>query len=114
MEVTPMNLVVDRDAVLNAKHEAKWKYILIEKNNKTENRKRESYHYKVNHNILNQSDRSSKFGSNAHSELYLIFPVNGIGTVNTAHSNPNNNIILVLKPHPDGCAFEELKLKLYL
>eukprot|EP00957_Ditylum_brightwellii_P175414 13353633-Ditylum_brightwellii.AAC.1 len=62
MQATPMQLDLGRDAILNGKHEANWKYInerkenLIKKNNKNENRKRKLHHYKEADKILVKGD----------------------------------------------------------
>eukprot|EP00957_Ditylum_brightwellii_P030792 2333278-Ditylum_brightwellii.AAC.1 len=51
MQATPMQLVFGKDAILNVKHQANWKYInerkekLIKKKNEQENKKRNLCHY---------------------------------------------------------------------
>eukprot|EP00957_Ditylum_brightwellii_P150658 11471027-Ditylum_brightwellii.AAC.1 len=87
MQTTPMQLVFNRDAILNVKHEANWKYInerkekLIKKNNDNENKKRKLHHYQVTDKALVKGDRSSKFGDYAYKGPHEIVKVNTNGTV---------------------------------
>ena len=68
LQATPSQLVFGRDAIMNIKHEANWKFIrerkqkLIEQNNKKENAKRIPHDYKVGEKVLYRADPSSKFG----------------------------------------------------
>eukprot|EP00957_Ditylum_brightwellii_P141921 10812651-Ditylum_brightwellii.AAC.1 len=61
-QATPMQSVFGRDAILNVKHEANWKYIharkekLIKKSNEKENKKRKLHHYQVADKILVKGD----------------------------------------------------------
>eukprot|EP00957_Ditylum_brightwellii_P056953 4317140-Ditylum_brightwellii.AAC.1 len=86
MQATTMQLVFGRDAILNVKHEANWKYIhkrkkLIKINNENENKKRKLHHYQVTDKVLVKGDRSSKYGDYAYKGLYKIVKVNTNGKV---------------------------------
>eukprot|EP00957_Ditylum_brightwellii_P192846 14683255-Ditylum_brightwellii.AAC.1 len=87
MQAIPMQLVFGRDAILNVKHEANWKYIderkekLIKKNNENENKKRKLHHYQIADKVLLKGDRSSKLGDYAYKAPYEIVKVNTNGTV---------------------------------
>eukprot|EP00957_Ditylum_brightwellii_P074684 5676643-Ditylum_brightwellii.AAC.1 len=82
MQATPMQLVFGRDAILNVKYEANWKYInernkkIIKKNNENENKKRKIRHYQVADRVLVKGDRSSEFGDYAYNRPYEIVKVN--------------------------------------
>ena len=87
LQATPSQLVFGRDAIMNIKHEANWKFIrerkqkLIEQNNKKENAKRIPHDYKVGEKVLYRADPSSKFGADAYEGPYEVVKVNDNGTV---------------------------------
>eukprot|EP00957_Ditylum_brightwellii_P004168 317534-Ditylum_brightwellii.AAC.1 len=80
-------LVFGRDAILNAKHEEKWKYInerkenMIKKNNGQENKKRKKHIYQVVDRVLIKGDRSTKYGDSAYHGPYKIVNVNSNSTI---------------------------------
>eukprot|EP00957_Ditylum_brightwellii_P067291 5107161-Ditylum_brightwellii.AAC.1 len=83
-----MQLVFGRDAILNVKHEANWKYInerkekvIKKKQNENENKKRNLHLYQVTDGVLIKGDRSSKYGDYAYKGPYDIAEVNNNGTV---------------------------------
>ena len=87
LQATPSQLVFGRDAILNVRHEANWKFIrdrkqkLIHENNRKENAKRIPHTYCVGEKVLYRADPFSKFGGDAYEGPYEIVQVNGNGTV---------------------------------
>ena len=87
LQATPSQLVFGRDAILNIKHEANWKFIrerkqkLIDENNKKENSRRIPHSYQVGDKVLYRADPSAKFGSDAYEGPYDVVKVNDNGTV---------------------------------
>eukprot|EP00957_Ditylum_brightwellii_P193984 14773689-Ditylum_brightwellii.AAC.1 len=67
MQATSMHLVIDRDAILNVKHEAVWNYIkqrrksLISKNNEQENKKRKTHNNQIGDKVLLKDNRATKY-----------------------------------------------------
>jgi hypothetical protein len=67
LKATPMQLVFGRDAVLNTKFKADWKYIqdrkrkLIEQKNKRENAKRTRHDYQVGNCVLVKAKLNGKY-----------------------------------------------------
>jgi hypothetical protein len=82
-----MQLVFGRDAVLNTKFEADWKYIrdrkqkLIEQNNKRENAKRKEHEYHAGDRVLVVAKLDGKFQGDLWDGPYVIALVNNNGTV---------------------------------
>jgi hypothetical protein len=87
LKATPMQLVFGRDAVLNTKFEADWKYIrdrkqkLIEQNNKRENAKRTGHVYQVGNRVLVKAKLNGKYQGDLWDGPYVIALVNNNGTV---------------------------------
>jgi hypothetical protein len=89
LQATPMQLVCGRDAILNIKHEANWKFIrerkqrLIRENNRRENAKRHPYTYTVGEKVLLRADwnNAPKYGEDPFKGPYTITQVNDNGTV---------------------------------
>ena len=88
LQASPSQLVFGRDAILNVKYEADWKFIrdrkqqLIDQNNKKENSRRIPHEYKIGEKkVLYRADPSSKFGNDAYKGPYEIVQVNDNGTV---------------------------------
>jgi hypothetical protein len=81
-----MQLVFGRDAILNTKFEANWKYIkerkqkMIERNNIKENKNRIPYTYSENEKVLMKNPTKSKFGEPAFLGPYTIRKINNNGT----------------------------------
>eukprot|EP00957_Ditylum_brightwellii_P209802 15363317-Ditylum_brightwellii.AAC.1 len=87
MQAASMQVVFGRDAILNVKHKANWKYIqegketLIKKNNEKEKKRRKLHHYQVVDKVLVKRDRSTKYGDYAYKGPYKIVQVNKNGAV---------------------------------
>jgi hypothetical protein len=87
LKATPMQLVFGRDAILNTKFEADWKYIrdrkqkLIEQNNKRENAKRKQHDYQVGNRVLVKAKLDGKYQGDLWDGPYVIALVNNNGTV---------------------------------
>jgi hypothetical protein len=87
LQATPMQLVFGRDAVLNIKFQANWKYIkerkekLILKNNERENKKRIAYDYAPGQKVLLKARYEGKYAGNMFDGPYVISHVNSNGTV---------------------------------
>jgi hypothetical protein len=87
LKATPMQLVFGRDAVLNTKFEADWKYIrdrkrkLIEQNNTRENAKRTRHDYVVGDRVLVAAKLDGKYQGDLWDGPYIIALVNNNGTV---------------------------------
>ncbi len=87
LRATPMQLVFGRDAVLNTKFEADWKYIrdrkqkLIEQNNKRENAKRTIHEYQIGNRVLVAAKLDGKYQGDLWDGPYVIALVNNNGTV---------------------------------
>ena len=88
-QATPMQLVFGRDAILNIKFEADWKYIkdrkqdAINYNNNRENSKRIPYEYQVNQQVMLDvtGTTKSKYAKNPYEGPYKVLQVNNNGTV---------------------------------
>ena len=97
---TPMQLVFGRDAILNVKHLADWRYIksrkqiIINKNNIKENNKRKEDNYTVSKQVLIKQDWTSKYGTIAYKGPYPVCQVNdnGMVKVQTGHILDTYNI----------------------
>jgi len=87
MQATPSQLVFGRDAILNTKFDANWKYIcdrkqqLIQLNNRRENAKRTPHVYQVGDKALYKTNKLDKFSTDAYEGPYNIVQVNTNGTV---------------------------------
>jgi RNase H-like domain found in reverse transcriptase/Reverse transcriptase (RNA-dependent DNA polymerase)/Integrase zinc binding domain len=92
---TPMQLVFGRDAILNIRFQADWKFITerrqktIIQNNERENAQRIPHNYVVGDNVMVLNEQHRKYGQPRYSGPYTIDRVNDNGTVrlrqNTAH-----------------------------
>ena len=101
-----MQLAFGRDAILNIKFEADWKYIrerkqaIIKKNNQRENAKRIAHEYKVGDEVLMYPRPGPKYGADTYKGPYKIKKVNDNGTVylkmGTVYDTVN---IRLLKPY---------------
>ena len=88
-QATPMQLVFGRDALMNIRFKADWKYIkqrkqeIIAKNNARENKQRIPHTYRVGDRVmLNVKDTSlSKYGINPFDGPFTVRHVNDNGTV---------------------------------
>ena len=84
-----MQLVFGRNAIMNIKFLADWKYIqqrkqkIINQNNQKENSKRILYNYKIGDKVLmDMTDTTkSKYGSNPFDGPYTVRRVNANGTL---------------------------------
>ena len=87
LQATPSQLVFGRDAILNIKHDANWKFIknrkqlLIKQNNLRENAMRKPYTYKVGDKVLIKAPENRKFGQDPYIGPYSVMQVNDNGTV---------------------------------
>ena len=89
LQATPMQLVFNRDAIMNIQFLADWKFIqqrkqkLINQNNQKENSKRIPHEYKIGDKVLmNMTDiTKSKYGSNPFDGPYTVRRVNDNGTL---------------------------------
>jgi hypothetical protein len=107
-QATPAQLVFGRDAILNTKFEADWKYIrarkqqLIDQNNFNENKKRISHQYKVGDKVLYRIDSMSKFNDNPYEGPYQIVHVYTNGTVRLKMGAVTDTVnIRLIKPYRD-------------
>jgi protein associated with RNAse G/E len=86
-QATPIQLACGRDAVLNVKFDANWKYIrerkqrTIDANNRNKNRKRIPHHYHVGDRVLYRVDSMSKYSENPYDGPHTVVQVNTNGTV---------------------------------
>ena len=87
LQATPTQLVFGRDAILNTKFEANWKYIrerkqeIIRKNNIRENANRIPHEYKVGDKVLYKTGALDKFSTLPYEGPYVILGINTNGTV---------------------------------
>jgi hypothetical protein len=87
LKAMPMQLVFGRDAVLNTKFEADWKYIrdqkqkLIEQNNKQENTKRKEQDCQADNHVLVKAKLDSTYQGYLWDGPYVIALVTNNGTV---------------------------------
>ena len=87
-QATPMQLVFGRDALMNIKFKADWKYIkqrkqeIILKNNKTENQNRIPHTYQIGDQVLLDiiDTSKSKYGMNPFDGPFTVKHVNDNGT----------------------------------
>lgn len=80
-QATPMQMVYNRDAILNIKFQADWKVIkektkIIAWNNQKQNSKRIKDTYQIGDKILLQRVKTSKFGEPEYDGPYTILQVN--------------------------------------
>ena len=81
-KATPMQLVFGRDAILNIRHVANWRYIveqkqkLINQNNKRENSKRKNHRYKVNDYVLVKLGQAAKYGTDSYKGPFQVTKIN--------------------------------------
>lgn len=86
-QASPMQLIFNRDAILNVKFHADWKFIkdrkqkLINANNRRENRKCVNHVYQVNDQVMAIRDRSLKHGEPQYNGPYCILEVRNNRTV---------------------------------
>ena len=88
-QATPMQLVFGRDALMNIKFKADWKYIkqrkqeIIKKNNKRENQNRIPHTYQIGDQVLLdiRYTSKSKYGINPFDGPFTVKHVNDNGTV---------------------------------
>ena len=84
---TPSQLVFNRDALVNVRFKADWKYIkerkqrLILQNNKRENAKRIPYEYKVGDQVVVLQSVQRKHGEDRYRGPYTVNVVYDNGTV---------------------------------
>ncbi len=84
---TPMQLVFGRDAVLNIRHLADWRYIRerkqdsIDRSNARENAKRLPHQYKPGDQVLIKAEQKRKFGTDAYLGPYVVDRVFDNGTL---------------------------------
>ena len=105
-QATPTQLVFGRDAILNTKFDANWKFIrqrkqhLINQNNQRENKKRISHQYKVGDKALYRIDSLSKYSGNPYEGPYDIVHVYTNGTVRLKMGAVTDTVnIRLLKPY---------------
>ena len=90
-QVTPIQLVFGRDAILNIKFDANWKYIRewkqqkLNTNNRNENKQTKKvkipHHYCEGAQVLCRVDSMSKYSENPYDGPNTIVQVNTNGTV---------------------------------
>jgi hypothetical protein len=107
-QATPSQLVFGRDAILNVKFDANWKYIqerkqrLIDENNRRENSTRIPHHYRVGDKVLYRVETKSKYSENPWDGPYIIKKVNTNGTVRLKMGAVIDTVnIRLLKPYRD-------------
>jgi len=93
---TPTQLVLGRDAMLNASFQADWQFIkeqkqrLIIQNNKRENAKCKPHTYNIGDVVVVKADAGRKHGSNPYLNPIRITQVNDNGTVKLVKVANNN------------------------
>ena len=94
-----MQLVFRRDAMLNTPFTTKWKFIedrkimLIEHNNKRENRKRIDHTYQTGDQVLIKQAQDMKFGKNPYKGPFTVVSVRGANvTVDEGDTNDVCNL----------------------
>ena len=86
-QATPMQLVYNRDAIVNAKFQADWKFIkdrkqkIIAANNAKENAKRTKHTYHVGDKVMTKRAKIAKHGDPDHEGPYTILQVFNNGTL---------------------------------
>ena len=104
-KASPMQLVYNRDAILNIKYHADWKFIkdrkqkLIEANNRRENSKRIEHDYQVNDLVLLTKEKTSKHGEPEYEGPYQILEVNkenGTARIQKERYSDNVNIRILI------------------
>ncbi len=105
-QATPAQLVFGRDAILNTKFDANWKYIrdrkqrLIKQNNKKENAKRIPHEYKIGDKVLYRLEALDKHSTDAYEGPYELIQINDNGTVRLRKGAVMDTInIQLLKPY---------------
>ena len=105
-QATPTQLVFGRDAILNTKFDANWKFIrqqkqhLINQNNQRENKTRIPHHYKVGDKVLYCIDSLSKYSGNLYEGPYDKVHVYTNGTVHLKMGAVTDTVnIRLLKPY---------------
>ena len=98
LEATPAQLVFGRDMILPIQHQADWKYIkekkqkLIDYNNKRENRKRKTFEFKVNDEVLISRAKKFKHGDRECDGPYTILEVGNNGTLRIDKGNYSDTV----------------------
>jgi hypothetical protein len=107
-QATPTQLVFGRDAILNTKFEANWRYIrqrkqeLINQNNQRENKKRIPHQYKIGDKVLYRIESLAKYSGDPYEGPYEIVHVNTNGTVRLKMDAVTDTVnIRLLKPYRD-------------
>ena len=83
-QASPMQLVFNRDAILNLKFHADWKFIrdrkqkIINANNRRENSRRRDYNYQVGDNVLLLGNSNTKYGGPQYHGPYQILEISKI------------------------------------
>jgi transposase InsO family protein len=87
LQLTPMQAVFGRDAILNVQHDANWSLIKkrkqkrIDSDNKRENKNRREHTYKVGDMVRIKNSFSAKYAKIAYKGPYPVTAVNNNGTV---------------------------------
>jgi hypothetical protein len=86
-QATPAQLVFGRDAIINTKFEANWRFIrdrkqrAINKNNQKENAKRTKHEYKIGQKVLYRNESLAKYSEDPYDGPFEIVQINTNGTV---------------------------------
>ena len=106
LNATPAQLVFGRDAILNTKFEADWKFIrqrkqfVTHKNNEQENTKIIPHNYEVGSKILSNRSYKSNYGQNPWEGPYTVVRVYNNGTVRIQKNNVTDLVnIRLIKPY---------------
>jgi hypothetical protein len=87
MRATPMQLVFGRDAILNVRFQADWKYIkerrqkMIIQNNERENARRVPHTYVVGDSVMVEQHQHRKYGQPRYMGPFTVDRVNENGTI---------------------------------
>ena len=96
---TPSQLIFGRDAMLNVRFQADWKYIsdrktrLIKQNNERENKTRIPHEYKVDDLVTVKEDHSRKHAGSLYAGPYRIIRVHDNGTVTLSQDTNRGGVV---------------------
>ena len=95
-QVTPTQLVFNRNAIHHVHFEADWQFInkdrkqhLIQQNNRRENKKRVPHTYQVGYTVVVKTDRNRKYDCNPYTGPYIIRQINNNGTTRLEQNTPS-------------------------
>ena len=99
LQATPSQLVFGRDTILPIRFEADWAYIrerkqcLIRLNNERKNRRRRTYNYQPNQQVMVRQEPNRKHGEPLFKGPYTITQVYDNGTVKLARNTRSGGVV---------------------